>query len=326
MNMKAVMLSLLMLAAWAPEVVAAPGSQGLKPERPIEVSPASKRFDLMAVDTLHHRLLTAHSQARILTIVDLINNKLLAEIQVGESSGVAVDDKDGKYFVGTIHGVAVVGQSTLRKIDFIQTPGPADAMIFDARNGRLYVGHDDGKELWVIDARRDRMIGKIVIPGAPELLATDPQRRRLYLNIKPLDEVVVIDTGTNRIIANWQTPHTHSPHGLAIDLKDKRLFVAGRSRIVSIFSLPSGNPQKGVDIGPGRVDQIAYDAQAQKLYCPSSGRLVEINVGDRSSTVVASVKIPQGTHSVAVDPSTHWVWIAYADGKHSYVQAFVPKL
>ena len=43
-----------------------------------------------------------------------------------------------------------------------------------------------------------------------------------------------------------------------------------------------------------------------------------------SDTVLGSVAIPQGTHSVAVDPRTHRVWIAYADKDHSYVQAFAP--
>jgi DNA-binding beta-propeller fold protein YncE len=41
-------------------------------------------------------------------------------------------------------------------------------------------------------------------------------------------------------------------------------------------------------------------------------------------TVIGSVSIPEGTHSVAVDPTTHRVWIAYANKQHSYVQAFVP--
>ena len=91
-----------------------------------------------------------------------------------------------------------------------------------------------------------------------------------------------------------------------------------------MFSLPAGKPVEGIDIGPGHVDQIAFDTLARRLYCPSSGRLVTVGVAAGASTVLGSVAIPQSTHSVAVDPRTHRVWIAYADKDHSYVQAFAP--
>jgi DNA-binding beta-propeller fold protein YncE len=327
LRMKTFLISILTLCGasmYIPGGKAAPSSQGLNAEAPIEVSAASERFDLMAVDSARHRLLAAHSQAGTLTVVDLVDHQLLGEIPVGKSSGVAIDAPDGKYFVGTTQGVAVVDPDTLKKTDFISTPGPTDAMVFDADNKNLYVGHDDGKELWVIDARHDKITGRIAIPDAPELMEIDPRSHRLYVNIKPLNEVIAIDLGSGKNVAHWSTLPTDSPHGLALDIRDQRMFIAGRSRMVSVFSLPAGTPQKAIDIGPGRVDQIAFDARARQLYCPSSGRLVIIKVSALSDAVLGSVAIPQGTHSVAVDPDTHWVWIAYADNDHSYVQAFSP--
>lgn len=278
----------------------------------------------MTVDAERRRLLAAHSQAGALTIVDLDKNKLEREVPVGKSSGVAVDPADGKYFVGTSQGVAVVDRNTLKKIDFISTPGPADAIIFDSYDGRLYVGHDDDGEIWIIDPRQDKIVGRIAIPGAPELMAIDPRSHRLYVNIKPNNEVVAIDPSSGEVVAHWSTLPTNSPHGLAFDLPDGRLFVAGQSRTVSVFSSPTGKPLKGIDIGPGHVDQIAFDEGSRRLYCPSSGRLVSIRVAPDSAAVIGSTPIPEGAHSVAVDPNTHRVWIAYADKHHSYVQAFVP--
>lgn len=304
---------------------AAPMVNGLIPQVTIEVSSASRRFDLMAVDRLRHRLLAAHSRAGALTVINLDDNKLMAEIPVGMSSGVAVDTQNGKYFVGTTKGVAVVDPATLKKVDFITTAGPADAMVYDPENGNLYVGHDDGKELWVIDAQRDKIVGTIAIPGAPELMGVDPKTHRLYLNIRPLNEVAAIDPASGKIVKLWSSLPTESPHGLVLNVHAGRLYVAGHSNMVSVFSLPAGTQDKGIDIGPGRVDQIAFDAHVRRLYCPSSGRLVIVQVSAGSNTVLGSVAIPKGTHSVAVDPVTHWVWISYADNHHSYVQAFAPE-
>lgn len=298
--------------------------QGLLPQAPIEVSAAPTRFDLMTVDSDRHRLLAAHSQAGTLTVIDLAAGKLEREVPVGKSSGVAVDPQDGKYFVGTTEGVAVVDRDTLAKTGFIPTPGPADAMVFDPQGDRLYVGHDDDGELWVIDPRHDAVAGRIALPGAPELMAVDPQLHRLYVNIKPTNEVVAIDPGSGKIVARWSSLPTDSPHGLALDQADRRLFIAGHSRMVSVFALPAGKPVAGVDIGPGHVDQIAFDAVDRRLYCPDAGRLVIIGITADADSVLGSVAIPPGAHSVAVDPRTHRVWIAYADGDHSYVQAFAP--
>lgn len=298
--------------------------QVLAPQEPIQVSDEEKSFDLLGIDSRNHRLLGAHSEAGTLTIVDMNDRKLRAEIPVGESSGVAVANEYGKYFVGTTKGVAVVDSRTLKQIYFNDLPGPTDAMAFDANSGKLFVDHDDGTELWVILAKHNNFMAHITLPGVPELLDVDSANRRLYVNIKDKDELVVIDTYEDKIVNTWAIPQTHSPHGLALDLQGKRVFVAGQSSNVSVFSL-DGKPLGTIDIGPGRVDQIAFDSGSSRLYVPSSGRLVVIDVSGPGK-VLGSVTIPKGTHSVAVDTQTHLVWIAYAGNSHSYVQAYMPVL
>jgi len=313
-------VSMVSAGGWADEA-----ADILNAEAPIEVSAAPDRFDLIAVDSARHRLIAAHSQASALTVVDLVEHKLLADISVGsKSSGVANDAVGNKYFVGTARGIAVIDPSTLREVAFIATPGPTDALAFDGHDDQLYVAHDDGKELWVVDPRQGKITGRIGVPGAPELMEIDPQSHRLYVNIKPQNEVAVIDMSARKIVAQWSTLPTESPHGLALDLQNQRMFIAGRSRMVSVFSLPTGVQQEAIDIGPGHVDQIALDAGARQLYLPSGARLVVVNVAGRSGIVVGAVAVPEGTHSVAVEPETHRVWIAYVEGGHSYVQAFAP--
>jgi YVTN family beta-propeller protein len=293
----------------------------LQAQTPIQVSGEAKRFDVIAVDSGKHRLLAAHSQAGTLSIVDTTANKLEKEIPVGDKpSGVAVDSQDGKYFVGTLTGVTIVDSKTLEKTAFVATSGPTDAMAY--ADGKLYVGHDDGSELWVIDVKQAKLAGNIAIPGVPEFVDVDTHTHRMYQNIKDKNEVAVIDTGTGKILATWPTPSTDSPHGLALDSKDGRLYVAGHSADISVFSLTDGKALPAIDVGDGRVDEIAFDPETGRLYIPSSGRLVAVQLSD--GKILGSVTIPQGTHSVAVDPVTHLVWIAYADDKDSYVQAFKP--
>ena len=298
------------------------GAAALTAETPVQVSPEAKRFDLVTVDTAKHRLLAAHSQAGTLTVIDLDSDKLLREIPaVEKTSGVAVDTADGKYFAGGIQGVAVIDSKTLEKTGFIPTAGPTDDMAYDADSHKLYVSHDDGTELWVIDARKDAIVGHIDIPGVPEIMGMDAAHR-LYLNIKDKNEVAVLDLTKDAVVATWPAPATDSPHGLALDTKGGKLYVAGHSAKVSVFSIPEGKSLPAIDIGDGRVDQIAFDAGTGMLYIPSSGRLVAVDTA--KGAALGDVTIPKGTHSVAVDPATHLVWIVYADDKASYAQAFTP--
>ena len=322
--MQAKTLSLLPLALAACCIsLQAMAAAPLTAETPVQVSPEAKRFDLMTVDAAKHRLLAAHSQAGALTVIDLDSDKLLREIPaVEKTSGVAVDTADGKYFAGGIQGVAVIDSKTLEKTGFIATAGPTDDMAYDADSHKLYVSHDDGTELWVIDARKDAIVGHVDIPGVPEIMGMDSAAHRLYLNIKDKNEVAVVDLRKDKVMATWPAPATDSPHGLALDIEGGKLYVAGHSAKVSVFSVPEGKSLPAIDIGDGRVDQTAFDAGTGMLYIPSSGRLVAVDAA--KGTVLGEVTIPKGTHSVAVDPATHLVWIVYADDKASYAQAFTP--
>jgi DNA-binding beta-propeller fold protein YncE len=300
-------------------VRADPAVAVLQAQPPIQVSTEPKRFDLLVVDSAHHRLLAAHSQAGTLSIVDIAADKHEKEMPVGDKpSGVAVDAQDGKYFVGTLTGVTFVDSQSLQKTDFVATPGPTDAMVY--ARGKLYVGHDDGSELWVIDVKAAKLVGHIGIPGVPEIADADGQR--LYQNIKDKDEVAAIDLDSGKLVATWPTPATDSPHGLALDPGNGHLYISGHSAEVTVLSLPDGKALPGIDIGDGRSDQTALDPSLGRLYVPNSGKLVAVQLSD--GKVLGSVPIPQGTHSIAVDPATHLVWIAYADDKDSYVQAFRP--
>lgn len=318
--------SLLCVLAFVPAAQGSSIGTGLVEQALIKVSPQPRRFDLMTIDVARHRLLAAHSRADALTVVDLHRDRLLAEIPVGsESAGVAVDTGDGKYYVGTRKGVAVINARTLKMTHLIATPGPVDAMVFDARNHDLYAAHDDGTQVWTIDTRSNKIKGMLATPAAPELMAIDARLHRLYVNIKPRNQVMSFDTVTGKALASWSTLPTRSPHGLVLNPTTQRMYIAGRSHQVTVYALPSGKRGPNIGIGPGWVDQIALDTRAHRLYCPSSGRLMIIQTSGRYPGVLGSIAIPGGTHSIAVDPRTHWVWISFAGTHGSYVEGLAPE-
>jgi hypothetical protein len=74
-----------------------------------------------------------------------------------------------------------------------------------------------------------------------------------------------------------------------------------------------------------RVDEIAYDAALHRVYCASGlGQISVVDVTAIALRPLGTIASAVGAHSIAVDPKTHQVWIAFAKSEKAYVQAFAP--
>ena len=284
------------------------------------------RFDFIEMDEANNRLLLTHSSKKSLAVFDATSGALLKEITTGGANGVTVDAKDNKYFVGAgdANLVAVIDSVTLTKIKDIPTTGPVDGMAFDTQRGLVYADHDDGPDVWVIDAKTEKIVSTITIPEAPEYVEYNPTTDRIYQNIKSNSTIQVINPATNAIETHWDTLPAKNPHGLAIDFATNHLFTSGANGKLAEIDIATGKVIAQVDIA-SRVDQIAFDAGTTRIYCASgSGVLSVIEETADGLKSLGEVKTSQGCHSVTVDPKTHAVWVAYGTKENSYIVRFMP--
>lgn len=280
-------------------------------------------FDFMAVDAPRHRLLASHPGKGTFVVYDLKTGKLQQLDTDGKVNGEAVDEADNKLFVaGGNQKVVVFDLKTLQKTDEIALTGPADTIVLDPKNDTLYVDHDDGKEVWAVNAQTDKVTTSIAIADAPEVVVYDAASDRLYQNIKPANEIQVINPTTNTVEATWPTAPMTSPHGLAVDDKTRRLFAAGQGKVV-MMDQGTGKVLAEVDIAPGYVDQIAFDPGNDRLYCASSvGDLSVVQETADGAKLLGMVPTPKGTHTLAIDPATHTVWVSTHDDQASDLQPY----
>src|SRR5260221_6031597 len=125
---------------------------------------------------------------------------------------------------------------------------------------------------------------------------------------------MVICPGTNSVAAPWSTIRAQGPHGLAFNPKTHRLFSAGKNGKLVVLDSVSGKSLGSVDIAEG-VDQIAFDPGNQRIYCASGqGKLSVLQETEETAKSLGHLATPSGTHTLAVDPKTHSVWIAFAKG------------
>jgi DNA-binding beta-propeller fold protein YncE len=171
----------------------------------------------------------------------------------------------------------------------------------------------------VVDPGARRIVATIKVPKAPEFILYDPASDRIYQNIKSQPVTLAIDPATNSIIKTWSTEPAESLHGLAVNPTIHRLFSAGGNGKLSVLDSGSGNVLNSAEIASG-VDQIAFDPAIKRIYCASgrSGLSVLEETAD-GVTLLGTIATPAGAHTVAVDPATHAVWIAYAKENESFI-------
>jgi YVTN family beta-propeller protein len=306
-------------------VAAAEQALHLTPAASIEISNSKGKFDFLRIDSKRGRLLAAHENDGTSDFVDLKKSTLITRLKVGGPVDTAVDN-DSKFYYVSVQDperVAVVDAETLKEVKSIKTPGPTDAIIYEPMNHMVYVTHDNGGDVWVIDPASAKVVATITIPGVPEFMVYDERADRIYLAIKTKDSVAVIDPASNTVTAQWPTAPALQPHGLAFDAANHRIFAAGGNGKLVVIDTKTGSATGSIDIVP-KVDQIAFDATGELLYCAGADKMSVVRTS--GGTVVALGDLPTAAtaKNVAVDPQTHAVWTTYTDGKSSFAKSWLP--
>jgi DNA-binding beta-propeller fold protein YncE len=289
--------------------------------QPIVIPGTKGRFDYLQVDEKLNRLLVAHTANKTLDVISLPDGKLIKSVSTGTVQGAVVDTDHNKYYasISAEKKLAIIDRQTLEITGTVSLPGPADALAYNPKNGLVYVCHDDGEDVWVVDPNAQKIVTAIKIPTAPEFVVYDPVTDKVFQNIKSQPVTMVIDPGQNSVAATWSTVPAEGPHGLAINPKTHRLFSAGKNGKLVVLDAISGKSLGSADIAQG-VDQIAFDSGNQRIYCASGqGKLTVLQETEEAVKSLGDVATPTGTHTLAVDPNTHSVWIAFAKGEESYV-------
>lgn len=300
-------------------------ADSLNPQSPVELPGTQGKFDFIKIDPVNHRLLACHTGNGSLDVIDLATSKLIKSIPTGNAQGVAIDGKGGRYFVSASKPpqMVIVDSTKLEVTGEVPLTGPADLVAYHPETNRVFVCNDDKPEMWIIDPEAKVIISTLTFPGSGmEDLGFDNKGQFLFQCLKDSSQLAKLDPKAGKIVATWPTSPAEKPHGLAImPDEDHSLIVAGNGKL-GLFDLGTGKIKTSADISP-KVDEIAYDPGAQRVYCASGlGTISVVALDHDKLTTLAALPSAQGAHSIAVDPATHTVWIAFAKDGKPFVQSF----
>jgi len=316
---------LLSLICWVLIALPLTAADSLTPQPPVELTGLQGKFDFIKIDPAQNRLLACHAGNGSLDVIDLATSKLIKSVPTGAAQGVAIDLKGGRYFASISQPpkMVVIDSAKLEVTGEVPLSAPADVMAYSSILDRAFVCNDEKPELWIIDPASKKIVTTLTLPGSGmEDLGLDAQDSHLFQCLKDSNELAKIDPREGKFLTKWPTAPAEKPHGLAIvPGTDTALVVGGNGKLV-LMNLGSGQVLAACDVSP-KVDEIAYDPGLKRVYCASGlGTISVVEVGQDKLTPLSPVPSSPGAHSIAVDPQTHTVWIAYAKDNKPYVQAF----
>lgn len=308
-------------------------SPSLRAEAPLTASPAlilagtHGKFDFIAIDPTRRRLLAAHTANGSLDVVDLERGELVKSIPVGAAQDCALDPDHHRYLVSVSKPpqLVLVDAESLQVTGKVALDGPADLLAYHQASGQAFVCQDDGRNLWVVSPEAGKIVSKVDLQSdSPEDLCFDEKGTRLFQAMKTASTIEVIDVAHGRSTAVWSTAPAKTPHGIAAAHEFHALLVSGGNGKMVLLSQEDGHVLSEAEI-PEKVDEIAYDAALHRVYAASGlGKIAVLEIKEGRLVKLAEVTSSLGARSIAIDPKTHAVWIAYARDEKSVVQRFTP--
>jgi YVTN family beta-propeller protein len=178
----------------------------------------------------------------------------------------------------------------------------------------VYTMNGRGASASVIDVATGKVTATIPLGGKPEAGQPDVAAGRVYVNIEDRNNVAVIDVATHKVVANWPIAPGEEATGLAIDLKNHRLFIGTSNKLMLMMDSTNGKIVAQVPVGAG-VDSIWFDPATGNAFSSAGGDgTVTIAHEDSPAklTVVQTLKTAPGARTMALDPSTHRIYVAAA--------------
>jgi YVTN family beta-propeller protein len=230
--------------------------------------------------------------------------------------GVVIDPATGMAYVtrSEANTVDIFDPSAMRLVTRIPVADDPDGIFYISANRTIYVASGDGKTATLIDPATRKVSATISLDGKPEFGVFDAQTNLFYQNLEDTSSIAAVDLNKRVVTMRWPLQDCVHPTGMALDEQSRQLFIgcSGNSRL-AVFDMEKHQVVTSVPVGGG-PDSVAYDAQLHRIYV--TGRSGVLCVVDRDSkgalTTLDSISLHYGAHTLAVDPTSHRVYVAYA--------------
>jgi DNA-binding beta-propeller fold protein YncE len=293
------------------------------PDRPAELplrlvsetalSGGPVRFDYTALDAERGRLFIAHMGAGELIDVDVRGHKVVRTVaDLPDVHGViVVPEKRRVYATATGRNQLVAIDEDSGQVLFrAPTDTYPDGLAYDPVRRTVWTTNESAGTETVIDADTGAVRATVPLGGEVGNVVYDGVEDKVLVAVQGRNELALIDPASFVVRQRIPTPGCDHPHGQALDLARQVVFVgceANATMVTVDIASRTVIDRHGVGETP---DVLAYDSSLHRVYVAAESGWVSIfDVDHGHLTERGSAYLADGAHSLALDPTTHHVFI-----------------
>lgn len=297
----------------------APASSGYHVIKTVPV-PGDEGWDYVAVDSDARRVYISHSSHVVVMNADTY----AIEGEIPDTQGVhgiAIASDLGRGFVsdGGANQVTVFDLKTLKTTSTVKTDVNPDAILYEPVTKRVFTFNGGrrnapgGKNSTAINAADGAVLGTIDMGGKPEFAAADG-KGTVYVNNEDTSELYHVDAQSLKVLHHWPLAPCKSPSGLAMDVKNRRLFSVCDEKVMAVVDADSGKVVATPEICDG-PDAAGFDPATNYAFAScGDGHLTVIHEDSPDKfTVVEQVATKRSARTMGLDLKTHNIFLPSAE-------------
>ena len=294
-------------------IAAAFAAEGFKVVGKIKIG-GTGGWDYVAVDPTSNRVFASHGT--LVEVVDTNAGKVVGQItQLHGVHGVAVAPEYGKGFItnGQSNSVTIFDLKTLAKVGEPQAGMNPDDICYEPKTKHIFAFNGRSGDATAIDPKTNEIIKTFPVGDKPEACAADGDGK-LYLNLEDSSEIVEIDATKPAVTRHAPLAPCEGPTGLAIDVKNKKLFSACANKMMAVTDIPSLKVVATPPIGGG-PDGAAFDPGLGLAFSSNGadGTLSIVKQVNGKYETVENVPTERGARTMALDAKSHRIYLLAAE-------------
>jgi YVTN family beta-propeller protein len=270
-------------------------------------------WDYVALDNTNRRIYASHGTS--VEVVDPDAGKVVGQIpQLHGVHGIAVAPELNKGFItnGQSKSVTVFDLKTLAKLGEPATGTNPDAVCYEPKTQRIFTFNGGSNDATVIDAKTNEIVATLPLNGKPEFCVVDGAGK-IYNNLEDKSEVIEIDAAKPAVTRRVSLAPAESPSGLAIDVKNKKLFSVCDNKMMAVTDIATMKVIATPAIGTG-PDAAGFDPGTGLAFSSNGdGTLTIVKLVNGKYEAADTVTTERGARTMTVDPKLHRVYLLAAE-------------
>jgi DNA-binding beta-propeller fold protein YncE len=210
--------------------------------------------------------------------------------------------------------VSIFDLKTLALISKVKDVGDnPDAILYDSATKRVFTFNGRSHDSTAIDAASGKIVGKIPLDGKPEF-GVSTGNGEIFVNIEDKSELTALDPQALKVKSTWPLAPCQEPSGLAMDVKNRRLFSGCDNKMMAVVNADTGKVITTLPIGEG-VDADRFDPETHLAFASCGEGALTVVKEERPDkySVLQNVPTQPRARTMELDSKNHQIYLVTAE-------------